>query len=303
MAIQDKHQQSKSASQTPNSELLRKNARGIDEKTTSANRDQLSNLDMNNPGGNAQPRWETPTSGSPLATPSAASSGYHGGDRGERHDGRAADINGWTGEDPSQRTDQLPDRGNQKVQLDTSGSVSGSSGSKSDSGLRSSMGDAADSVKDKAGELKNKAGELMSNSNTTSNSGSAGMKSKAEDLRNKAEHTAEDFRDKAGNLAHDARESANRAGHAVHEQYRTGTRKAKQQVSRARSRISETIDQNPLALVAIGVGIGAALGLLLPSTRREDRIMGAQRDRLKNQLMDASAQQLRQARQHLEETH
>ncbi|GAA3969755.1 hypothetical protein [Allohahella marinimesophila] len=288
MTIQDKHLQSKSASQTPNSEKLRKNARGIDEKTVSADREQLSNLDVNSATPGTQPRWETGSTGSPLATPSAATAGHHGGDKGERHDGRAADINGWTGEDPSQRTDRLPDRGDQNVQLDTSGSSNTQSGSNTDSSLRSKASDVADDLKEKAGDLKNKAGDLMSNSN----SGSNDMKSKAEDFKNKA-----------GHVAQDARDSANRAGQAVHEQYRTGARKAKQQASQVRSRISDTIDQNPLALVAIGIGIGAALGLLLPSTRREDRIMGAQRDRLKGQLMDASAQQLRQARQQLEETH
>ena len=292
MAIQDKHIQSKTASTTPNKNKIPNGAATINDMAKSADREQLSNLDMNSPTPGSQPSWETSPSGSSLSTPSAASAGYHGGDKGERHDGRAADINGRTGEDRSQRTDRLPERGDQKIQLNTGGSSSG--GSSSDSSLREKASNAADEIRDKAGELKNKAGELMGNSNSSSNSGSTsgGMKDKAEDLKHRA-----------SSAAHDVQNSASRAGQAVHEQYRTGARKAKQQASQMRSRISDTIDQNPLALVAIGVGIGAALGLLLPSTRREDRIMGEQRDRLKEQLMSASAQQVSKARQQLEEAH
>ncbi|SHH02435.1 DUF883 family protein [Cognatishimia maritima] len=38
--------------------------------------------------------------------------------------------------------------------------------------------------------------------------------------------------------------------------------------------------QNPLAVGAIAVGMGALIGALLPSTRREDEILGAHRDAL-----------------------
>lgn len=112
---------------------------------------------------------------------------------------------------------------------------------------------------------------------------------------------SESMRDRAEQAADRTRQMASRAGQSVQDSYESGRRQISQQANRAKSRISDALDENPLALVAVAVGIGAAIGLLLPSTRREDQLMGSQRDRLKRQILDTGAEQLRHAREQLDE--
>jgi ElaB/YqjD/DUF883 family membrane-anchored ribosome-binding protein len=109
------------------------------------------------------------------------------------------------------------------------------------------------------------------------------------------------LRDRAEHAADRTRQMASRARHSVQDSYESGRRQINRQASRAQSRISDALDDNPLALVAVAVGIGAAIGLLLPSTRRENQLMGPQRDRLKRQILDTGAEQLRHAREQLDE--
>lgn len=51
------------------------------------------------------------------------------------------------------------------------------------------------------------------------------------------------------------------------------------------------LEERPLALGAIALGVGAAIGLLVPGTYREDRLMGEMRDQLVGKVSD-SAQDL-----------
>lgn len=54
--------------------------------------------------------------------------------------------------------------------------------------------------------------------------------------------------------------------------------------SRASTSFQHMLDQNPLALGAIGIAAGALLGTLIPETRKEHELMGDASDRLKQRL-------------------
>jgi hypothetical protein len=56
---------------------------------------------------------------------------------------------------------------------------------------------------------------------------------------------------------------------------------------RTRSTLEEALNDYPLAATAAAVAAGVLAGLLLPGTRTEDRLMGEQADRLKQQAKDA----------------
>lgn len=58
--------------------------------------------------------------------------------------------------------------------------------------------------------------------------------------------------------------------------YRSG----KQSVKTAASRVEGTARDNPLAIVAGGVAIGAVIGALLPKTQKEEELLGAVGKRL-----------------------
>ena len=56
----------------------------------------------------------------------------------------------------------------------------------------------------------------------------------------------------------------------------------------ARERAAEGIDSNPLAAAGLGLLAGMAIGLLLPRTRQENRLVGAYRDDLVDQASTAA---------------
>jgi len=82
-------------------------------------------------------------------------------------------------------------------------------------------------------------------------------------------------KDKASDLGHQAQETA------AH--LKTGAR-------RARMSFWQTMEENPLAVGAAVLTLGAIAGFLLPSTRKEDSLMGDTRDQLFGTVREAGHQ-------------
>ncbi|RYG71664.1 hypothetical protein EON77_12785 [bacterium] len=95
--------------------------------------------------------------------------------------------------------------------------------------------------------------------------------------------------DAAGHVAHDVREAA---GHAMHEaseaaghfaegaqhlavDFADATRGQARRIERG---LQHTFETNPLALGAVALAVGAAVGFALPRTANEDALMGETRD-------------------------
>lgn len=57
---------------------------------------------------------------------------------------------------------------------------------------------------------------------------------------------------------------------------------------RANEGFQTMLNENPLAVGAMAIAVGAMLGALMPSTRREDELMGETSDRLKEQARHAA---------------
>lgn len=55
---------------------------------------------------------------------------------------------------------------------------------------------------------------------------------------------------------------------------------ARHQAQRANAGFHHMLDDNPMAVGAMGIAVGALLGAVLPTTRKEDELMGETRDRL-----------------------
>jgi ElaB/YqjD/DUF883 family membrane-anchored ribosome-binding protein len=83
-------------------------------------------------------------------------------------------------------------------------------------------------------------------------------------------------RDKVGELTEGAKESM---GHA-REQARQLGRRAKARVRRAETSVADFAQENPLAVGAVALAAGVGVGLLIPSTSKEDELLGDTRDRL-----------------------
>ena len=89
----------------------------------------------------------------------------------------------------------------------------------------------------------------------------------AERARDKAGETATQVQDKAGQVASQAQDRASRLGE-----------QARYQARRAGDGFQRMLQENPLAVGALGVGVGAAVGLAIPETTKEHEVMGEARD-------------------------
>ena len=88
-------------------------------------------------------------------------------------------------------------------------------------------------------------------------------------LRDRIEDGLDALPPKARMRVREARQAAVNAQEQIEDHARKAARKS-----------SATIQSQPLAVGAVALGIGALIGALLPSSRREDELMGEQRDRV-----------------------
>lgn len=77
---------------------------------------------------------------------------------------------------------------------------------------------------------------------------------------------------------------------------------AERAATQAQRQFDRTLQESPLALGALAVGVGAAIGLAIPETRQERELMGQQRDQLVGQLEQAATQVLGEAEKTARET-
>lgn len=96
-----------------------------------------------------------------------------------------------------------------------------------------------------------------------------GLKDKASHLKDSVGNAKQHAGDKAHQAAEGIRQRADRIKHSTQSQA--------QKVSEG---FNYMLEEQPLALGALGIAIGALLGGSLPSTRREDRLMGEASDRV-----------------------
>ena len=88
-----------------------------------------------------------------------------------------------------------------------------------------------------------------------------------ERARDRAGETATQVQDKAGQVANQAQDRVSRLGN-----------QARYQAQRAGGGFQRMLQENPLAVGALGVGVGAAVGLAIPETTKEHEVMGEARD-------------------------
>jgi gas vesicle protein len=87
--------------------------------------------------------------------------------------------------------------------------------------------------------------------------------------------------DKASALSHQAKDRAVDLGH-----------QAKRQANRARLGFWQTMEENPLMVGAAVLALGVVAGLAIPSTDKEDELMGETRDHLLEEAKEAGQQAL-----------
>ena len=98
-----------------------------------------------------------------------------------------------------------------------------------------------------------------------------------------AQNTVGQAADTAGQVASQARDAAGQAVGQVQDTAAQLGMQAQYQAQRAASGFQEMIEERPLAVAAGAVALGLAIGLSIPTTPQENRLMGETRDSLVDQ--------------------
>lgn len=114
---------------------------------------------------------------------------------------------------------------------------------------------------------------------------------RARDVAHRAGDKADHLRQRAGEVRQRAGETLEQARQRAHD---TG-QKLREGAGHVAEKASDTFESQPLLIGALGLAVGAAIGASIPSTRREDELVGPLRDRLKHDAVDYGREQIARA--------
>lgn len=167
-----------------------------------------------------------------------------------------------------------------------SGSSAATSGSSKDDGpslldkarakaseIGDEIGEGVDSLKEKAGALRDDASDRMGQAR-----------------RSSSEHY-ERMRSDAGYRAHHLRMDAENRYDSLRGSGRDAAARARRNMQNGMERTTDYLQEQPLVAAALGVGIGALIGSLLPATRTEDRYLGEYSDEVRDEASHIASEQ------------
>ncbi|MFL6292164.1 MAG: DUF3618 domain-containing protein [Thermoanaerobaculia bacterium] len=138
------------------------------------------------------------------------------------------------------------------------------------------------------------AGDKVSSAADTAKHAVTDAASTAKDAVAGAAGTAKDAvvgaRERVSEAAGTARERASELSWQARE-------RARYRARQARVGFWETMEERPLALGAAAIALGVVAGLMIPSTRKEDEIMGETRDRLMDRAKEVGEEALEKGKQ------
>ncbi|MFK4133540.1 DUF3618 domain-containing protein [Pseudomonas luteola] len=124
--------------------------------------------------------------------------------------------------------------------------------------------------------LRDKASGLSDTLHDKANSMSGAVHDKTDSMRTQTQG----FKDKAADMRSSTSDSMSSARQTVSEKAQTASETMRNQTAKAKSGFQYMLEEQPLALGAIGIAVGALLGATLPATERENRLMGKTSDRI-----------------------
>lgn len=107
-----------------------------------------------------------------------------------------------------------------------------------------------------------------------------------DEVRDWASETMHTVQERVSETAESVRHSAEEARHQVQETAVDLRLRAQQGMRQTKRTFWATMNENPLAVGATAAAVGALVGLVLPSTPTENRLMGERRDELVHQAKD-----------------
>ena len=105
---------------------------------------------------------------------------------------------------------------------------------------------------------------------------------------NKASAVKYQARSKAGEIAGNVQETAGEVAGRAQERVEQVSSQAQDQAHQAVDQSRQMLEESPLIAGALAVALGAAVGLALPETRRENELMGETRDKMLGQAREVA---------------
>lgn len=116
-----------------------------------------------------------------------------------------------------------------------------------------------------------------------------------------AQDVASQAVDRAQQLGSDVQQAAQSAVGQTQEKVQQAQWQVQGTVGQAQRQFDRTLNENPLAVAALAVGVGAAVALAIPETQKERELLGEQRDKLVSQAEQVAAKALDQTEQRVQE--
>jgi ElaB/YqjD/DUF883 family membrane-anchored ribosome-binding protein len=120
--------------------------------------------------------------------------------------------------------------------------------------------------------------------------------SKTSEMASSTKAKISDTTQAVGDRIRQARDTLTSTGQSARQRVSDLSGSARHQMERARSGMDYMMREQPLALGAIGLAIGAVIAAMAPRTRKEDELMGETRDQLLDQAKEAGKEKLEQAK-------
>lgn len=125
------------------------------------------------------------------------------------------------------------------------------------------------------------------------------VREKAHEVKDQVQQKAGEMAGRVQGKAHEVADRVQGKASEVTErvQQRTGevVHRAQERAGQAADSFQQMLHDNPLAVGAVALGIGAAIGLLIPETRQENRLMGGAKDQLMERAQDTAQDMMHKA--------
>lgn len=157
-------------------------------------------------------------------------------------------------------------------------------------GLKDKVSETGRGLKDKASET----GQRLSSS-------ASEMTDRARQIRenaaNRLHETAEQAQARASEMRRQAQVRASEIRRQAQARADALRQRSQEQYYLAKDRFGQMLDEQPLVVGALGIALGAALGAALPTTRRENDLLGQTRDDLLNRARETAREQAETVKQ------
>jgi hypothetical protein len=112
------------------------------------------------------------------------------------------------------------------------------------------------------------------------------LSAKTHDVKADLNHQTASIKEKASSMTQSVSETLGSARSRATDSSRQASASLRDGADRARGGFNQLLREQPLALGAIGIAIGALIAASVPSTRREDEVLGEASDRVTGQLRE-----------------